>query len=90
LVKHSHVKVNDKKVNIPSFMAKEGDVVSVAEKGQKFLRIETALKSKMRAEVPDWLAVDDKQLTAKVNYIPSREDISLPIREQLIVELYSK
>ena len=90
LVKHNHVLVNGQRVNIPSYLIKEGDIVAIADKSRELLRVVSFLKSKARPQIPDWLTVDDKKLTAKVNYIPSREDITIPIREQLIVELYSK
>ncbi len=89
-VKHSHVQVNGRKVNIPSYLVNEGDVISIAEKSRELLRIQSFLKSKIRPEKPDWLDIDDKNLTAKVLYIPGREDIAVPIKEQYIVELYSK
>lgn len=89
-VKHNHISVNGRKVNIPSYSVKEGDIIAVAEKSRELIRVQSVLKSKTRLEIPDWLTVDDKNLTVKVNYVPSREDIAVPIREQLIVELYSK
>jgi len=90
LVKHNHVTVNGRKVNIPSYLVKEGDVVAIADKSRELLSVQGFLKSKNRPQVPDWISVDDKKLTAKINYVPSREDITVPVREQLIVELYSK
>lgn len=90
LVKHNHTAVNSRKVNIPSYLVKEGDIIAVADKSKELVRIQSFLKSKARPEGVDWLTIDDKKLTAKVNYVPSREDIAVPVREQLIVELYSK
>lgn len=90
LVKHNHIAVNSRKVNIPSYLVKEGDIIAVADKSKELVRIQSFLKSKARPEGVDWLTIDDKKLTAKVNYVPSREDIAVPVREQLIVELYSK
>lgn len=90
LVKHNHVMVNARKVNIPSYNVKEGDIIAVVDKSKELIRVQNFLKSKARPEVPDWMTVDNKNLTAKINYIPERQDIPVPIREQLIVELYSK
>ncbi len=90
LVRHNHVKVNDGRVNIPSYLTKEGDVVAIVDKSKELLRIQSFLNNKARQEIPDWLRVDDKKLTVQVNYLPGREDIAFPVKEQLIVELYSK
>ena len=90
LVKHNHVKVNDGRVNIPSYLAREGDVVSIVDKSKDLLRVQSFLKNKARQEIPDWLRVNDDKLSAQVNYIPGREDIAVSVKEQLIVELYSK
>lgn len=90
LVKHNHVKVNDGRVNIPSYLAREGDVVSIVDKSKDLLRIQSFLENKARQEVPDWLRVNDDKLSAQVNYLPGREDIAISVKEQLIVELYSK
>ncbi|MFZ5987963.1 MAG: 30S ribosomal protein S4 [Bacillota bacterium] len=90
LVRHGHFTVNGKKVNIPSYLIKLGDVISVVEKSR------TSPKMKDNAEVaagkpsPKWLEYDADNLSAKVVALPSREDIDLPLKESLIVELYSK
>lgn len=90
LVKHNHVQVNEGKVNIPSYQIKEGDVIQITQKSLELFRIQEFLKSKARQMTPEWLAVDDKKLTIKVKSLPLRTDIDVPVREQLIVELYSK
>ena len=90
LVRHNHVKVNDGRVNIPSYLTKEGDVVAIVDKSKELLRIQSFLNNKARQEIPDWLRVDDQKLTVHINYLPARDDIAFPVKEQLIVELYSK
>jgi small subunit ribosomal protein S4 len=87
LVKHGHFLVNDKKVNIPSYLVKVGDVISVRERSEKAIR---DLARKGRLNVPSWLTLDAPKMTGKVEVLPTRDDITIPIQEQLIVELYSK
>lgn len=90
IVRHSHIRVNDRRVNIPSFRVRPGDVISVDEKSKNLLVIKTALIASEKIEVPGWLEVDIEKLSGKVLSLPSREQIDAPVREQLIVELYSK
>ncbi|MCG8555720.1 MAG: 30S ribosomal protein S4 [Proteobacteria bacterium] len=90
LVRHKHVAVNGRTVSIPSFLVKPGDTIEVREKSKKKLRIEQAFEVAGRREPPEWLAVDRENLTATVKALPSREQITLPIQEQLIVEFYSR
>ena len=88
LVVHSHFTVNGKKVNIPSYIVKAGDVIKVKEKSQsspKFKEIK-----EMQVGVPAWLSVDRDKLEGKVLADPTRDQIDTPIDERLIVELYSK
>lgn len=88
LVSHSHFTVNGKKVNIPSYIVKAGDVIKVKEKSQsspKFKEIK-----EMQVGVPAWLSVDRDKLEGKVLADPTRDQIDTPIEERLIVELYSK
>ena len=89
-VRHNHITVNGRKVNIPSFRVKPGDLVAVAPKAKDLLPIKSALISNERTEVPGWLEVDIEKLQGSVLSLPTREQIDLDIREQLIVELYSK
>jgi len=89
LVGHGHVAVNGRRVNVPSYQLREGDVMSLTPSGEKMARVEEALGSRV-AEIPAWLEVDDKKKTARVLRFPQRDDIDLPVQEQLIVELYSK
>ena len=90
LVRHSHFLVNQTKVNIPSYLVKPGDVVQLREKSKKVVRILEALEGMARRGVPPWLDLDKEQLKGQVKAVPSREDITIPIQENLIVELYSK
>ena len=90
LVRHSHFLVNQTKVNIPSFLVKPGDVIQLREKSKKVVRILEALEGMARRGVPPWLELDKEQLKGQVKAVPSREDITIPIQENLIVELYSK
>ena len=90
LVLHEHFEVNGKKVNIPSIIVKQGDVIAVRENfrdSEKCKVLAEALKDKT---APKWLDVNKDNLTAKVVALPAREDIDFPFEEQLIVELYSK
>ena len=90
LVRHGHFLVNGKRVNIPSFAVRPGAVVEVTEKSRKMLRIAEALETVDRRGVPQWIDLDKKNFKATVRTAPNREDLTMPIQEQLIVELYSK
>ena len=90
MVNHGHIVVNGKRVDIPSYRVKAGDVIAVGEKFRDLLPIKEALISSERFEVPGWLEVDIEKLSGNVLAMPVREQISGDIKEQLIVELYSK
>ena len=90
LVRHGHFTVNGRRVNIPSFSVRPGSTVEVAEKSRKMLRIAEAMETVDRRGIPQWLEVDKKALKGTVRSAPNREDLTMPIQEQLIVELYSK
>jgi small subunit ribosomal protein S4 len=90
LVRHGHFTVNGKRVNIPSYLVRAGDVVAVKEKSKKVARISDSMSAVDRRGVPSWLELDKEKFEGRVKSYPSREDFTLPIREQLIVELYSK
>jgi small subunit ribosomal protein S4 len=90
LVRHGHFTVNGKRVNIPSFAVKPGTTIEVAEKSRKILRISEALETVDRRGVPQWIDLDKKAFKGTVKTPPNREDLTMPIQEQLIVELYSK
>ena len=89
-VRHNHVLVNGKKVNIPSFIVKEGDVIEVKEKIKDSELMKDILASTQRRSIPEYLEVDREALKGTVKRLPTREEIILPVNEQLIVELYSK
>jgi small subunit ribosomal protein S4 len=88
LVSHRHIKVNGKKVNVPSFLVKEGDEIEVVDKNLPPVR--NALESVVRRGIPSWLELDKEGAKGKVKLLPTRDDITLPIKEQLIVEYYSR
>jgi len=90
LVRHGHVAVNGRKVNIPSYQVNAGDEVAVREKSQKLVVIEVAKEFSSHQPVSNWLEVDREHNKGRVTALPKREDINLPVNEQLIVELYSK
>jgi len=90
VVRHGHITVNGRRVNIPSYRVRVGDTVAVASKSKDLLVIKTSLISSERVEVPGWLEVDIEKLSGKVLSLPARDQIDAPVREQLIVELYSK
>ncbi|MDU5613705.1 MAG: S4 domain-containing protein, partial [Slackia sp.] len=85
-----HILVNGRRVDVPSFRVRPGDLVSVAPKAKDLLVIKSALVSNERVQVPAWLEVDIEKLQGSVLALPNRDQIDLDIKEQLIVELYSK
>ena len=89
-VRHNHFTVNGKKVNIPSYQVKKGDVIELREKSKAIQAITDSLEAIVRRGVPQWLEIDKEKFKGEVKGVPAREDITLPIQEQLIVELYSK
>ncbi len=89
-VKHNHFTINGLKVNIPSYVIKSGDVVEVRGKSRNIQAITDSLDTIVRRGVPQWLELDKEGFKGVVKSIPAREDVTLPIQEQLIVELYSK
>jgi len=90
LVRHGHVAVNGRKVNIPSFQVSLGNEVAVRERSRELVVIQSAKEFTSHQPSPNWLDVDRDGLKGRVTALPKREDINLPINEQLIVELYSK
>ncbi|MBN2495140.1 MAG: 30S ribosomal protein S4 [Deltaproteobacteria bacterium] len=90
LVQHGHFRVNGHKVNIPSVILNLGDVVDVREKSRKMDLVKDSLDAAERRGVPHWIELDRKEFKAELKVLPTREDISMPIQEQMIVELYSK
>ncbi len=90
VVRHGHVEVNGRKVNIPSFQVKVGDEIAVREGSKKLVLLEVARDFASGQTAVNWLEIDRDNLKAKVLSLPKREDVNLPVNEQLIVELYSK
>ncbi len=89
-VTHGHITVNGRRVDVPSYRVAPGDVVAVAQKARELLVIKSALVSNERVQVPAWLEVDIEKLQGSVISLPTRDQIDLDIKEQLIIELYSK
>ena len=90
LVRHGHFLINGKKVDIPSYSLKQGDVVTILGRSQKNPTIEHAMSEVKGRGIPEWLSFDAASLSGRVVSVPTREQINLPVQEQLIVELYSK
>ena len=90
LVRHGHVLVNGKKINIPSYAVRVGDTVSVKERSRQIGRVLTAMEAAQRRGIPEWADVDREAFTGRIKLLPARSDITMPINEKLIVELYSK
>jgi small subunit ribosomal protein S4 len=90
LITHGHFRVNGRKVNVPSFMVNKGDVVSFREKAMKHEELKAIVKSNKNKTVPGWVEADWEMMEAKIRSFPSREDITFPVEERMVVELYSK
>ncbi len=90
LIRHSHFLVADKKVNIPSYQVRVGDVIQVREGSRKVPAFTEALETVVRRGVPEWMEVDKENFRGTLKALPNREELTMPIQEQLIVELYSK
>jgi small subunit ribosomal protein S4 len=90
LVRHGHVRINDKKLNVPSFQVRVGDVVALAPRAAKNALVAASVEAVKGRGVPKWLELDTAGMKGKVLSMPARDDVNFPIQEQLIVELYSK
>jgi small subunit ribosomal protein S4 len=90
VVRHGHVSVNGRKVNIPSYQVNAGDEIAIREGAKKLLIVEQGAQNAAQSPLPTWLEMNFDTLTGRVLALPKRKDINLPINEQLIVELYSK
>ncbi len=90
LVRHNHFLVGEKRVNIPSYLVKPGDEIRVREGSRKVERIVEAMETVARRGVPQWLDVDKTNFMGVVKMLPAREELTMPVKEQLVVELYSK
>jgi small subunit ribosomal protein S4 len=90
LVRHGHLLVNGRKTNIPSYTVRAGDVISVKDQSRQLGRVLSAMEGVQRRGVPDWAELDREADSGRIKILPSRGDITMPINEKLIVELYSK
>lgn len=90
LVRHRHVEVNGRVVDVPSFGARVGDEVAVRSRDRDMPTVQQSLEARTRVGLPEWLALDEKNRVGRVVRLPERQDIALAAQEQLIVELYSK
>ncbi len=90
LVLHSHFLVNGKRVNIPNTILRVGDEVVVKPKSQKAVPIMRSIENAKKREIPDWLEVNPADFKGRVKYLPERSNITLPVEENLVVELYSR
>jgi small subunit ribosomal protein S4 len=90
LITHGHVDVNGRRVNVPSYLVEVGDELKVRPREKSQKRVRTRLDDTKGRQCPSWVAPDNDHLSAKVTAMPTREDVSIPVQEQLIVELLSK
>lgn len=90
MVRHGHIRVNGRKTNIPSFLVKQGDVIEPREKSRNIDLFRNAMERLPQRQLPEWVYVDPQTMRGVVQALPKREDVTIPIHEQLIVELYSK
>jgi small subunit ribosomal protein S4 len=90
LVRHNHFLIDGKPINIPSYLVKVGSEIRVREKSRKVERIVEAMEIVARRGIPQWLELDKDNFKGLVKTLPSREELVMPVQEQLVVELYSK
>lgn len=90
LVRHGHLQVNGRRVDIPSFLVSKGDLIEVQEKSRNMGRVLGAVEGVKRREIPQWIEMDTANVKARVRDLPSRDDVTAPMEERLVVELYSK
>jgi len=90
LVRHGHFSVNGKKVDIPSYQVREGDIVAVRERSRQTAAVQHAIEEVKGRGIPEWLSLQADQASGRIVSLPTRAQINLPVQEQLIVELYSK
>jgi small subunit ribosomal protein S4 len=90
LVRHGHFRVNGRKVDVPSYLVRAGDTVMVRERSRQVARIGEALELAQRRGVPEWLEITPEAFSGTVKALPQRSDLTMPINEKLVVELYSK
>lgn len=90
LVKHNHVKLNGKRANIPSILVSKGDVIEVAEASRNHARVQSAVQAVARRTVPSWLDADHANFKGTVKDVPTRDEITVPSEENMVVEFYSR
>ena len=90
LVLHSHISVNGKKVNIPSYQVNVNDIIEVRENSKNIMDLKEIQEEKVEISIPDWLEFNAKSLKGKIIKFPSKEDLNLPVEEKLVVEYYSR
>lgn len=90
LVRHGYFMVNGKKVDIPSYLVKPGDIIEIIQSGKELEIVKESLALAEQRGIPEWLEVDTKEMKGKFIRVPERQEIPLPVQEQLIVEFYSK
>jgi small subunit ribosomal protein S4 len=90
LVRHGHILINDRKMDIPSYLVKSNEVVKLIDTMKKNAAVKQSLEERDPEKIVGWLKLDTEKMTGTVLRLPQREDITLPIQENLIVELYSK
>jgi small subunit ribosomal protein S4 len=90
LVRHGHIRVNGRKVNVPSFLVKQGDIVEPRDKSRNLDLLRGAMERLSQKHTPEWVYVDTVSMRGMVQALPVRDDITIAFQEQLIVELYSK
>jgi len=90
LVSHAHVRVNGKKVNLPSYQVKPGDEISIREKSRKMHLLLVNLDAQMQRGLPQWVEVDQEKMVGKLLRLPTGEEAALPVQEKLVIELYSR
>jgi len=90
LVSHNHILVNGTRVNVASYTVRKGDVVEVREKSRQLVKVQSAIQGVTKRTVPAWLEVDHGQFKGKIKDLPTREEITLPVEENMVVEYYSR
>lgn len=90
LIRHSHFMVGNRKVNIPSYQVKVGDLIQIRERSRKVAAILEAMETVVRRGIPSWIELDKENFRGTLSSLPNREDLTMPIQENLIIELYSK
>lgn len=90
LIRHRHLLVNNRQVDIPSYQVKRGDIIQIREKSRSVARIKESVETAKQRGIPGWVEIDAEHFQGKIVALPRREEITMPINEQLIVELYSK